>query len=80
MGGMSLKSDRFRRLWARHDVRSAAEVMFRIQHPQAGSLKLLVEKFQLVGASRLEKMLLHTEPCTRSADTLALLASLGMSS
>ncbi|MGW1296000.1 helix-turn-helix domain-containing protein [Streptomyces sp. NPDC002533] len=80
IGEMSLKSDRFRQLWARHDVRSAAEAMFRIQHPQVGSLELLVEKFQVVGASRLEMMILHAEPGTRSADALALLASLDVSS
>ncbi|AEM85980.1 XRE family transcriptional regulator [Streptomyces sp. PRh5] len=76
IGELSLKSDRFRQLWARHDVHSAHEVTFRIEHPQVGILDLLVEKFQVIGAIGLEMMLLHVEPGTRSADALALLASL----
>lgn len=80
IGELSLKSDRFRQLWARHDVRSAQEVTFRIRHPQVGALELLVEKSQVVGNTGLEMMLLHAEPGSRSAEALALLASLDASS
>ncbi|MEU2603699.1 helix-turn-helix domain-containing protein [Streptomyces albus] len=76
IGELSLKSDRFRQLWARHDVRSAHDVTLRLQHPRVGALELLAEKFQVVGASGLEALLLHAEPGTRSADALALLATL----
>ncbi|MFI1408933.1 hypothetical protein ACH4Y0_03205 [Streptomyces sp. NPDC020707] len=76
IGELSVKSDRFRYLWGRHDVRSAKGVPFRVRHPRVGPLELLVEKFQVVGATELETMLLHAEPGTSSADALALLASL----
>ncbi|MGW6007623.1 helix-turn-helix domain-containing protein [Streptomyces sp. NPDC055210] len=76
IGELSVKSDRFRYLWGRHDVRSAKGVTFRVRHPRVGPLELLVEKFQVVGATELETMLLHAEPGTSSADALALLASL----
>ncbi|MDX6739523.1 helix-turn-helix transcriptional regulator [Actinocorallia sp. A-T 12471] len=79
IGELSLKSERFRQLWARHDVRSAQEVTFRIRHPQVGPLELLVEKFLVVGTVGIEVMLLHAEPASRTADALALLASLNAS-
>ncbi|MFF6906060.1 helix-turn-helix domain-containing protein [Streptomyces sp. NPDC012389] len=79
IGELSLKSERFRRLWARHDVRIAQEVTFRIRHPQVGPMELLVEKLQVVGAQELEVLLLHAPPGTPTADALALLASLSAS-
>lgn len=79
IGELSLKSERFRRLWARHDVRTAQEVTFRIRHPQLGPLELLVEKFQVAGPQQLETLLLHAAPGTPSADALAFLATRGAS-
>ncbi|MFD8570110.1 helix-turn-helix domain-containing protein [Streptomyces sp. NPDC059639] len=79
IGELSLKSDRFRQLWARHDVRTAQHVTFRIQHPQVGPLELLVEKFQVAGPDGLETLLLHAAPGSPSAQALALLASLDVS-
>ena len=38
VGEMSLKSERFRRLWARHDVRQGESATARIRHPQVGEL------------------------------------------
>ena len=80
VGELSLASPLFRRLWARHDVRSAHDVTLRLRHPRVGALELLVEKFQVVGASGLETLLLHAEPGTPSADALALLATLDVPS
>ncbi|MFJ6614840.1 helix-turn-helix domain-containing protein [Streptomyces sp. NPDC091289] len=76
IGELSLKSERFRRLWARHDVRTAQEVTFRIRHPQVGPMELLVEKFQVAGPQELEVLLLHAAPDTPTADALARLATL----
>ena len=76
---MSLKSERFRQLWARHDVRTARDVTFRIRHPQVGPMELLVEKFQLAGPGGLELLLMHAAPGSPSADALTLLASLDAS-
>jgi transcriptional regulator with XRE-family HTH domain len=76
IGELSLKSERFRQLWARHDVRTAHNVTFHIRHPQVGPMELLVEKFQLAGPSGMEMLLLHAAPGSPSADALTLLASL----
>ena len=76
IGELSLKSDRFRQLWARHDVRPATSGTFLIRHPRVGDLELLVEKFSVVGTDGLQTLFLRAEPGTRSADALATLASL----
>ncbi|GIM89453.1 helix-turn-helix domain-containing protein [Paractinoplanes toevensis] len=76
IGELSLKSDRFRRLWARHDVRTAQGGRFLIRHPRVGALELLIDKFAVVGADGLEMLLLHAEPNTPSAAGLATLADL----
>jgi transcriptional regulator with XRE-family HTH domain len=76
IGELSLKSDRFRQLWARHDVRTVRGGNLLIRHPRVGDLELLIEKFTVTGASGLEVLFLHAAPGTRSADALAMLASL----
>ncbi|WP_428834662.1 hypothetical protein [Nonomuraea maheshkhaliensis] len=43
-GALSLKSERFRRLWARHDVRAARPGVFSIRRPRAGDLEMLGER------------------------------------
>ena len=77
IGELSLRSDRFRQLWARHDVRTARGGTFLVRHPDVGDLELLVEKFAVAGAgnSGLEMLLLHAEPGTRTAQALVTLAS-----
>jgi transcriptional regulator with XRE-family HTH domain len=76
IGEMSLKSERFRQLWARHDVRAGRSGSFLIRHPEVGELDLMIEKFAVVGSGALEALLLHAEPGSRSADALARLAAL----
>ncbi|WP_239159041.1 helix-turn-helix domain-containing protein [Winogradskya humida] len=75
---MSLKSDRFRQLWARHDVRLSTGGNVRVRHPKVGDLDLLVEKFAVVGSDGLEALLLHAKPGTPTADALALLSSMAL--
>ncbi|GAA2615251.1 helix-turn-helix domain-containing protein [Paractinoplanes durhamensis] len=70
IGELSMKSDRFRQLWARHDVRAAQSGPLRIRHPRVGDLELLVEKFKVAGTAGLEALLLHAEPGSRSATAL----------
>ncbi|BBA97458.1 putative DNA-binding protein [Actinacidiphila reveromycinica] len=74
IGELSVRSERFRRLWARHDVRTASSGNFFIRHPRFGELELLVEKFAVVGADGLEALFLHAEPGSRSERALAELA------
>jgi transcriptional regulator with XRE-family HTH domain len=75
IGELSVKSDRFRQLWARHDVRSARGGTFRIRHPRVGDLELMVEKFFVAGSAGLEALMLHAEPGSRSADALERLSA-----
>ena len=78
IGELSLKSDRFRKLWSRHDVRLARGGTVLVRHAKAGDLELLAEKFAVVGPDRLEAVLLHAEPGSRAAEALAMPAALGV--
>jgi hypothetical protein len=44
VGELSLKSERFRKLWARHDVRQGHSATSVIHHPRVGDLQLRREK------------------------------------
>ena len=76
VGELSLSSERFRRLWARHDVQAREGMPTRIQHPQVGDLTLSREKLAIGGAEGQLLVIYHAEPGTSSAEKLALLASL----
>jgi hypothetical protein len=51
VGELSLSSERFRRLWARHDVQSPEGMPTCINHPQVGDLALIREKLAIGGAT-----------------------------
>jgi transcriptional regulator with XRE-family HTH domain len=76
IGQLSMKSERFRQLWARHDVSVIGAPTGIIRNPQVGDLALRREKFAIPGTARLVVVMYHAEPGTDSADRLALLASL----
>ncbi|WP_020124942.1 helix-turn-helix domain-containing protein [Streptomyces canus] len=76
IGELSLKSVRFRQLWARHDVRTAHGGTLLLRHPRVGDMELLVEKFAALGTDGLEALFLHARPGTNSAVALSKLASL----
>ena len=76
VGELSLSSERFRRLWARHDVQSREGMPTRIHHPQVGDLTLSREKLAIGGAQGQLLAIYHAQPGTNSAEKLALLASL----
>ncbi|MEW2355511.1 helix-turn-helix transcriptional regulator [Spirillospora sp. NPDC029432] len=75
VGELSLASDRFRRLWARHDVRRRAGAAVTLAHPQVGEITLNREKLAVSGTTGLLLVVYHAEPGTDDADKLALLAS-----
>ncbi|WP_432510070.1 helix-turn-helix domain-containing protein [Kineococcus sp. SYSU DK001] len=79
VGELSVKSEDFRRLWARHDVRAGGSPTGVVRHPVVGDLVLHREKFAVVGTASLTVVMHHAEPRTPSADGLALLASLARS-
>jgi transcriptional regulator with XRE-family HTH domain len=76
VGELSLSSEQFRRLWARHDVQVREGRPVRVHHPQVGELTLSREKLSIGGAAGQMLVVYHAEPGTGSADQLALLASL----
>ena len=75
VGELSVRSERFRRLWARHDVKPKRSGRSRIDHPSIGTLDLGYEKLPIADADRLTLVLYHAEPGSKSAQALALLAS-----
>lgn len=76
VGELSLGSEDFRRLWARHDVRPLAGGTVRMWHPEVGDLELRREKLGVGGTDGQLLVLHHAEPGSSSARALALLGSL----
>jgi transcriptional regulator with XRE-family HTH domain len=76
VGELSLASERFRQLWARHDVRALAGAPVRMHHPQVGSLELRLEKLPIGDSGGQLLVIYHAEPGSGSAEALALLRSL----
>lgn len=79
VGELSLSSERFRRLWARHDVHSFEGAPVRLDHPQVGELLLSREKLTIGGTEGQVLAVYHAGPGTSSAEKLSLLASLSSS-
>lgn len=72
VAGLSERSERFRELWARHDVKSRAGHMIRFAHPVAGRLELHSEKLP-IGGTALTLVVFHAEAGTPSAEALTKL-------
>lgn len=79
VGELSLASEPFRRLWARHDVKALGGGLTRIAHPQVGLLELRREKLAIGGTDGQLLAIYHAEPGSPSARSLALLGSLAAS-
>jgi transcriptional regulator with XRE-family HTH domain len=75
VGELSTRSDEFRQLWARHDVRARGRGDHRFRHPVVGELTLEYDHFTLVADPGLTMITYTAHPGTTSADNLALLAS-----
>ena len=73
VGELSLASEPFRRLWARHDVKPLAGGQVRMRHPEAGLLELRREKLPIGDSGGLLLVIYHAEPGTASAAALARL-------
>lgn len=76
VGELSLASEEFRRVWARHDVRPLGTGPIGMNHPQVGELNLTMSKLDVDGPDGMMLALYHAEPGTEDAERLALLASL----
>lgn len=76
VGELSLKSDDFCALWARHDVRTKTRGAKLFHHSQVGDLELHYESFTVNSARTQQLVVYQAEPGSPSADALALLGSL----
>ena len=76
VGELSLKSEEFRRLWARHDVRDKGSGTKRFVHPMVGELKLSYDSFHVNGSASQILVAYSAEPGSESERALALLASM----
>jgi len=77
VGELSLASEDFRRLWARHDVKALAGAPpTRMLHPQVGPIELRREKLPIGDSGGQLLVVYHPEPESESARSLALLGSL----
>ncbi|MCC5477582.1 helix-turn-helix domain-containing protein [Streptomyces barringtoniae] len=76
VGELSLRSERFRTLWARHEVRPRRGRMSHLTHPQVGDLDLQSTKLSVDGTDGLTLVVFHAEPGSRSAELLDILGSL----
>ena len=74
-----MKSDRFRQLWARHDVRRREGAVSRMRHPDVGDLDLYRDKLAVAGTDGQLLVIYHAEAGSDSARSLALLGSLAAS-
>jgi transcriptional regulator with XRE-family HTH domain len=75
VGELSLASTRFRKLWARHDVRVREGASVTLDHPQVGELTLNREKLAIGGSAGQLLVVYHADRGTTNADKLSLLAS-----
>ncbi|MEV6239909.1 helix-turn-helix transcriptional regulator [Lentzea sp. NPDC051838] len=77
IGELAMGSERFRKLWARADVRARAHGGKAYRHPLVGLLELHQENFALPGEPGMELLVLSAPPGSPAEDGLRLLASLG---
>jgi hypothetical protein len=76
VGELSLSSNRFRQLQARHDVQAREGMPIRSHHPQVGDLTLSREKLTIGGGEEQMLVVCHAQPGTSSAGKLTMPASL----
>ncbi|MEX0153767.1 helix-turn-helix transcriptional regulator [Microbacterium sp. LMI1-1-1.1] len=80
VGELSTRSERFRTLWAAHNVRYHRTGIKRLRHPVVGDLELTYEAFELPADPGLSLATYTAEPGSPSADGLRMLASWAASS
>ncbi|MEU6894794.1 helix-turn-helix transcriptional regulator [Streptomyces sp. NPDC046557] len=77
IGELAMGSERFRRLWARADVRARTHGRKVYRHPLVGVLELHQENFALPDESGMELLVLSAASGSAAEDGLRLLAGLG---
>jgi transcriptional regulator with XRE-family HTH domain len=77
VGELSVRSDHFRGLWARHDIRAKTSGgTRRMHHPRVGELELHYDNLQISGTDGQTLIIYHADPGSRSERALGLLAAL----
>jgi transcriptional regulator with XRE-family HTH domain len=77
VGELSVRSDHFRSLWARHDIRARISGGTRhMYHPQVGELELHYENLQISGTDGQALIIYHADPGSHTEQALAVLATL----
>ncbi|HEY3436572.1 MAG TPA: transcriptional regulator, partial [Actinotalea sp.] len=75
VGELSTRSERFRSLWAAHNVRTHGAGTKRFHHPVVGDLTLAYEELAITAEPGQILMVYTAEPGSPSAERLRLLAS-----
>ena len=76
VGELSIASDDFRRLWARHHVRPKTGGVKRMVHPIVGEFEVPYETLAVTSSPGQLLITYVPEPASRAADAIALLAGL----
>ncbi|MFG2266558.1 helix-turn-helix domain-containing protein [Streptomyces sp. NPDC048720] len=76
VGELSVRSERFRHLWGRQDVRNKSSGVSPMRHPEVGLLELHYEKLLIPGTAGQVLVTYHAQPGSPSEERLRLLASL----
>jgi transcriptional regulator with XRE-family HTH domain len=75
VGELSLASEHFRKIWARHDVRALAGAAVRLRVDEVGELALRREKLPIGDSGGQLLVIYSAEPGSRSAAALACLSA-----
>jgi len=76
VGELSARSDRFRRLWARHDIEVGGTPTYTFNHPLVGAVTVNVERFGVIGAEGQLLIVHHADLGSPSERALRLLAGM----
>jgi transcriptional regulator with XRE-family HTH domain len=76
VGDLSLRSERFRTLWARQDVKHKTTGTSLFNHPKVGPLELNYEQLLIPGSAMQALVTYHAQPGSESEEHLRLLASI----
>ena len=71
-----MRSERFRRLWSRHDARPKRSGTALLEHPQVGPLELSYEKLPIPDTDGQILVVHHAPLGSESASRLGLLAAI----